>query len=96
MSVNRACIQVQQLNCFICAQELKKRLSSVKGISFIDVNHSSSKIHFNFTSANNISDVENILTFLGFNPLGEKIKPKIADGYFCKDSSNKYCINRYT
>lgn len=95
MSLKKITIQIQQLNCLNCATRLKKKLSQIKNISFITIHKDSSQISFNYEYVKDVSDVENILTSSGFPPLGEKVESKITEGYFCKDSSNNYCINRF-
>lgn len=95
MKVNRAIITIQELNCQKCAIELANRLSQVKEVSHLDVYYKSSEVCFNFQNIKGVSDVENILTDLGFNPLGEHVKEKKENGFFCRDASKKLCIDGF-
>ncbi len=93
MHTKRAIIKIQQLNCINCTIKLREKLKEIKNISHVNIHYQSSQIAFNYEIVNDVSNVENLLTFLGFPPSGEKIKPRIIQEIFCRNSSTNYCIN---
>ena len=95
MRLNRAIIQIQRLNCQSCAIQLASRLSLIKCVSQLQVDYKSSEVYFNFQNIKAVSDVENMLTDLGFNPVGEKIKQKRGNDFFCNDTSRSLCIDAF-
>ncbi|MFC5045864.1 hypothetical protein ACFSTE_20095 [Aquimarina hainanensis] len=84
--IKRANIRVHNLDCPQCAEGLKKELSSIKNISFIEIRHTQATIAFNFTKANDISTVENQLTYLGYPPFGDKISSKKQFECYCDNA----------
>lgn len=90
--VFRNTIPIQNLKCNSCATALKKQVQQIETISEVYIYEDYSHISFNHTSVHDLSKIENILTLLGFPPVGENIKKKKNAGYYCKDQSRNYCI----
>jgi len=88
MNTKRVIIKIQQLNCLNCTIKLKKKLTEIKNISHINIRYDSSEVVFNYQIINDVSNVENMLTFLGFPPLGEKINFNIKKEGFCINTSD--------
>lgn len=90
--VFRNTIPIQNLKCNNCAIALKKEILQIQNISKVYIHSDYSHISFNHTSVNDLSNIENMLTLLGFPPVGEKIKKKNSTGYYCNDQSRNYCV----
>ncbi len=83
--MRRATILVRNLYCVSCANRIKNELMQLDKISSIYICLRESSISFNFSKANDISTIENHLTFLGYPPKEDRIVTK--DNLFC------FCIN---
>lgn len=92
MIARRNTIQIQNLFCGKCAAELKDKLLQIKNISNVFVHQDQAHISFNYKKARDLSNLENMLTSLGFPPMGEKIMSIDEEGLFCKDLANNYCL----
>lgn len=95
MNTHRAIIPIQELNCQNCAIKLVDKLSQIKYINELQIDYKSSEVYFNFKNISSVSEVENMLSEYGFNPVGEKIKQKREEGFFCKDASENFCVNDF-
>ncbi|NER14360.1 hypothetical protein GWK08_12980 [Leptobacterium flavescens] len=69
--MGRANIPVQNLYSDCSAVEIRKGLSEIENISNIYISLEDASVIFNFKRANDLSKVENQLSFLGFPPQGE-------------------------
>ncbi|WP_103072573.1 heavy-metal-associated domain-containing protein [Aquimarina sediminis] len=90
--VFRNTIPIQNLKCDNCATELKRQLLQIPNITNVFIDMDYSQVTFNHTCVNDLSNIENLLTFLGFPVNGEKTKKKNTIGCYCKDQSKNYCI----
>ncbi len=86
----RSIIPIQNLKCANCATELKRKVLQLKNISSVFIYNDYSYVSFNHKSMNDLSNVENLLTLLGFPPVGEKTKN--WSGSYCSSQSKDYCI----
>lgn len=89
----RNTIPIQNLKCPNCAKGLKTKMLQLGNISNVLIGKDYSYISFSYISVNDLSNIENLLTHLGFPPEGEEIKHnRISYGLSCKDHSMKHCI----
>ena len=82
--LRRNTIQIQNLFCGKCAVELKERLLHIKNISNVFVHQNQAHISFNYKKARDLSNLENMLTSLGFPPIGEKFYQLMKKVYSAK------------
>ncbi|WP_103864422.1 hypothetical protein [Aquimarina sp. I32.4] len=90
--VFRNTIPIQNLKCSNCAIILRSKILEIQNISDVYIDADYSRITFNHKSVNDLSVIENTLTFLGSPPVGEKILIKNNIGYHCKNVSDRFCI----
>jgi len=83
MKTQLARIQVQNKFCMSCKNAIKSRLSEIKSISNIQLYVNESMIVFNFLKANELSDVLNLLTEIGYPEIGEKFNYKVIESKIC-------------
>lgn len=72
MITSLARIPVQNTFCKSCIAPIKKKLQEIERIKNIALYPSDSLVVFNFDSANQVSEVLNTLTDLGYPPEGER------------------------
>ena len=75
---------------------LKGKLLQLKNISNVFIHKDHSYISFNHKNANDISNIENLITYLGFLPEGEKNSQTNVTGLYCTDQSVRYYIYNKT
>lgn len=72
MKTQLARIQVQNNFCTNCKNSIKSRLSEIESISNIQLYVRDSLVVFNFLRANELSDVLNVLSEIGYPEIGER------------------------
>lgn len=92
MRTGIAKIPVQNSFCEGCAEVIRKRILKDQGVQNLVLFPSESLIVFNFNWANQVSEVLNILTKLGYPPEGDEITTSSYRLPFCtcKSKDNKY------
>ena len=86
--MRRATILVRNLYCISCANRIKKELLRLEKISNIYMCLKESSISFNFNTANDISTIENYLTFLGYPPKEDRIMNKKRLLCYCQNNKS--------
>jgi len=74
METSLARIFVQNKFCTNCVDTVKTKMMEVQNISNVIVYPQDALVVFNFKRANQISEVLNTLTALGYPPQGDKIE----------------------
>ncbi|MDO5981894.1 cation transporter [Flavivirga spongiicola] len=86
--MRRATVLVRNLYCISCANRIKNELLQLEKISSIYMCLRESSISFNYNTANDISTIENYLTFLGYPPKEDRIMNKNNLLCYCQNSKN--------
>ncbi len=66
-------IQVQNNFCESCKSVIQKKLTKIRDVSNVQLYPQESLVVFNFLRANELSDVLNALTEMGYPETGERI-----------------------
>ncbi len=74
METNLARIFVQNKFCTHCVDKVKTKMMEVQNISNVIVYPQDALVVFNFKRANQVSEVLNTLTSLGYPPLGDAME----------------------
>lgn len=74
METSLARIFVQNKFCIQCVDKVKTKMLEVQNISNVIVYPQDALVVFNFKKANQVSEVLNTLTSLGYPPLGDMIE----------------------
>ncbi|MEW7278667.1 heavy metal transporter [Aquimarina sp. 2201CG1-2-11] len=88
----RNTIPIKNLKCINCAMVLKNKILQLKNISNVFIHKDYSYISFNYKYANDLSNVENLLTYMGFPPEDEKNMRVNIEGLHCTNQSTRYCV----
>lgn len=83
MKTQLARIQVQNRFCERCKSSIKSKLSEIKSISNIQLYVNESLIVFNFLKANELSDVLNVLSEIGYPEIGEQFNFRELESKIC-------------
>jgi len=84
MRTGIAKIPVQNSFCERCAEVIKNRILKDQSVQNLILFPSDSLITFNFNWANQVSEVLNILTRLGYPPEGDEVTTSSYTLPFCK------------
>ncbi|MFK7811776.1 MAG: hypothetical protein AB8B59_04730 [Maribacter sp.] len=70
-------IPVQNSFCESCKSVIQRKLTKIRDISNVRLYPEESLVVFNFLRANELSDVLNVLTEMGYPEKGEPIDPEV-------------------
>jgi len=84
MKTTLARIFVKNSFCINCVVPIKKKVMEVQNIQNVILSPSDSLIAFNFNSANQVSEVLNTLTVLGYPPKEDRVAVTNSIPAFCK------------
>ncbi len=77
-------IPLQNSFCERCAEIIKRRIIEAQNLQEVLLFPEESLIVFNFKWANQVSEVLNILTRLGYPPVGDEVTTSTYNLPFCK------------
>ena len=83
MEIRLAKITVQNILCDTCILFIKKRLKQIHNIQSMQLCRENSTLVFSFTSANQLSNILNTLTAMGYPEQGDKITTESLKTPFC-------------
>lgn len=84
MTTSLARIFVQNKFCIQCVDTIESRMMEVQHISNVIVYPQDALVVFNFRKANQVSEVLNTLTSLGYPPLGDVIDTPTCQTPLCE------------
>lgn len=84
VSTSNAKIELQKRFCESCSLCIKNKLSTIEDINGLELFPDKSLVNFNFTKANILSRVLNILSSVGFPEKGECKSKNKSSNSICK------------
>ncbi len=90
MTTSLARIVVQNTFCTNCIVPIKNKIMEVEHVKNVKLFPEDALVVFNFNRANQISEVLNTLTALGYPPKGDRVSQQYVNKTLCKCFKTSY------